>query len=166
MNNNIQKIERIFADLNDKEIVKIYPILVKQLKKRSIIRTKNVIGDLGEKMAIDYYNSNKLLPDLKQADPNEKAYDAMSGLAKYTIKSTSSNQTGIFWGLEQAGSNKENKKIFDYLIIVKFDNNYELEFIYEMTWGQFIQHKKWHSMTKAWNIRLSKRLISEMSKRF
>jgi len=34
--------------LSDEEIIHIYSNIIEELKKRNIIRTKNIIGDLGE----------------------------------------------------------------------------------------------------------------------
>ena len=36
----------------------------RELKKRGILRTKNVVGELGEYYAIEFYNSNDNLPEL------------------------------------------------------------------------------------------------------
>ena len=44
-----------FSKLNNIEIIRLYGDVVKELRDRSIIRTKNVVGDLGERMAVDYY---------------------------------------------------------------------------------------------------------------
>lgn len=152
--------------LEDKELIELYPKLLKSLKERNIIRTNNLVGDLGETLAINYYNSHPKLPDLIQAEPNEKAYDAKTKNNKrYTIKSTSTNQTGIFWGLESRDSKNVDEKIFDELIIVIFNKNYEVTSILEMTWENFLIHKKWHGTTKAWNIRLTENLMKDVIKR-
>ena len=37
--------------LNDDELIDLYPKLLDQLKTRGIIRTKNIIGELGEYIA-------------------------------------------------------------------------------------------------------------------
>lgn len=154
------------ANLSDEDLIGLYPALLNSLKERNIIRTNNLVGDLGETLAINFYNLESNLPDLLQAEPNEKAYDALTKNNKrYTIKSTSTNQTGIFWGLEPKDSNKTDKKIFDKLIIVKFDKSYNVEAIYEMTWEQFLFHKQWHGTTKAWNIRLTQKLLKKIEKR-
>ena len=40
----------------------------RELKKRGILRTKNVVGELGEYYAIEFYNSKDDLPELTQAE--------------------------------------------------------------------------------------------------
>lgn len=42
------------SKLSDRELVEIYGKTIKELKERSIIRSKNVVGDLGEYLAIDF----------------------------------------------------------------------------------------------------------------
>ena len=41
-----------FSKLKDEEVVNIYPEVLKELKSRGIIKTNNLIGDLGEYLAI------------------------------------------------------------------------------------------------------------------
>lgn len=50
--------------LSSEEIIQLYSSLIKELKSRLIIRTKNIIGDLGEYLAIFYYNNIPKLSNL------------------------------------------------------------------------------------------------------
>jgi hypothetical protein len=43
--------------LTDDELIGRYGDLVKLLKRRGIIRTKNVVGDFGETLTIKHYNN-------------------------------------------------------------------------------------------------------------
>lgn len=43
------------VDLNNEKLVELYSSTIKELKKRNIIRTKNVTGDLAEYLAIQHY---------------------------------------------------------------------------------------------------------------
>lgn len=49
-----------------KEVIKLYSTSIKELKRRKIIRTNNVTGDMGEYLAIAYYNNTPGLPNLAQ----------------------------------------------------------------------------------------------------
>ena len=51
----------------DEEIVGLYSDAIKELKARNIIRTNNVVGDLGEFLAINIYNKTPGLPTLAYA---------------------------------------------------------------------------------------------------
>jgi len=36
-----------------------------------------------------------------------------------------------------------------------------LKSIYELSWGVFLKHKRWHSRMKAWNLGITKNLIND-----
>lgn len=38
-----------------KEIIQLYSMAIKELKRRKVIRTNNVVGELGEYLAIEIY---------------------------------------------------------------------------------------------------------------
>ncbi|MGN1248885.1 MAG: DUF6998 domain-containing protein [Candidatus Spyradocola sp.] len=138
-------------------LISLYSAVIKELKDRKVIRTKNVIGDLGEYLAIEHYNHTSGLPNLTMAQATTENVDAISIKGeRYSIKSTSGNMTGAFFGLEPKGSDKPEKQKFEYLIICRFSEEYELEEILEMDWEMFLKHKRWHSRTSAWNLVLTK----------
>ena len=64
----------------------------------------------------------------------------------------------MFFGLEPEGSGVEDEKKFEYVIICKFDRNYELQMILEIDWNTFMTHKKWHKRMNAWYISINKQL--------
>ncbi|MFP6583669.1 MAG: hypothetical protein VCD00_14105 [Candidatus Hydrogenedentota bacterium] len=151
-----------FSNLSNSEMIKLYGDVVKELRTRKIIRTKNVVGDLGERLAIDYYSNTKGLVKLQDAPTGTQNIDAISSKGdRYSIKALTGNTTGVFYGLPPKDSYDDIDQKFEFLIIVKFDENYELEKIIELTWKQFLEFKRWHSRMKAWNITLNKKLIGE-----
>jgi len=148
--------------LSGEEIIQLYSNLIKELKRRSIIRTKNIIGDLGEHLAIFHYNNTPGLPNLQAAPPGTQNVDAISRKGeRYSIKSTSGNLTSVFYGLNEVDSKEVEKQKFEYVIIVKFNHDFELEKIVEINWEQFLKYKKWHKTMRGWNIGVSKRLLDE-----
>jgi len=150
------------ATLKTVEIVSFYGAVIKELKRRGVIRTNNVIGDLGEYLAIEHYNNTVGLPALAAAPISTENIDAISRKGdRYSIKSTSSNITGVFYGLEPKGSAIPDKQKFEYVIICKFNSDYELEEILEMDWETFLKHKKWHSRMNAWNLSLTREVYSD-----
>jgi hypothetical protein len=157
------KIDVFLRKLEDKELLNTYSKLLFELKKRKMIRTNNLVGDIGEFIVLDYFNSKENYPDLVQAETNEKAYDAFekeNRNIKYAIKSTSTKMTGIFWGLEPKGSKNLDTQIFNFVIVVKFDKNYSLQSIYQIDWNDFQSLKSWHSMTNGWKLSLTRRFES------
>ena len=111
-----------------------------ELKKRGILRTKNVVGELGEHYAVDFFNNNGKLPNLSFAPPGVQNIDALSRNGEiYSIKGVSSRKgtTGSFWNPE---SIDKNEKKFDYLLIVILSDKYSLDMILELTWDEFYVH--------------------------
>lgn len=147
--------------LSDNELIKLYSDIIIELKSRKIIRTKNIIGDLGEYFAIYYYNNTPGLTNLQAAPAGTQNVDAISRKGeRYSIKSTSSKLTSVFYGLNDIDSpEKEDKQKFEYVIIVIFGNDFELEKVIEIDWEQFIQYKKWHKTMRGWNLTITRNLI-------
>ena len=150
------------TSLKTSDLVSLYCSVIKELKGRSVIRTNNVIGDLGEYLAIEHYNNTAGLPTLAAAPISTENIDAISRKGdRYSIKSTSGKITGVFYGLEPKGSTNPDKQKFEYVIICRFNNDYELEEILEMDWETFLKHKRWHSRMKAWNLSLTKEVCND-----
>lgn len=151
-----------FSKLSNTEIIRLYSDSIKALKQRGILRTNNVIGELGEYLAIEHFSKTPGLPKLQAAPVGTENIDAISRHGdRYSIKSTSGNTTGVFYGLQPKGSAATDPQKFEYVLICKFDENCALEAIYQITWEQFQKHKRWHSRMQAWNLTLSKSLISD-----
>lgn len=143
------------------EIIKLYSEILIELKERKVIRSKNLVGELGEFLVSEYFNSNKDLPNLTLSPTSTKSYDATDENGKkYAIKTITGNVTGVFYGLSSLTSKIEDKQIFDFAIVIKLNQNYGIEKIIQLDWQQFIINKKWHSRMKAWNLNLSKKLES------
>jgi len=150
------------SKLKGNEVIQLYSDSIKELKRRGILRTNNVIGELGEHLAIDYFCKTAGLPKLQAAPVGTQNIDAISRSGdRYSIKSTSGNSTGVFYGLQPKGSTLPDVPKFEYVLICKFDDNCNLEAIYQLTWEKFLLHKHWHSRMKAWNLTLSKALIAD-----
>lgn len=155
-------IEEFINSLSDDDLIKTYSYSITILKDRNIIRTKNVVGELGEYIAINHYTATPNLPKLQAAPTGTQNIDAISiNGDRYSIKSTTTTTTGVFYGLNNPDMSLEEIQKFEYVIIVKFDDTLNLKAIYELDWKTFLRHKKWHSRMNAWNLTLSKNLISD-----
>lgn len=148
--------------LTTSELIKTYSGIISQLKKRGVIRSKNLLGDLGEYLAIEHFNATPDLPNLQAAPTGTQNIDAISRNGeRYSIKSTTGNLTGVFYGLEPPGSSNIEKQKFEYVLIISFSGNYELQKIIQLNWNQFLNFKKWHKTMRAYNLSLTKRLFDE-----
>ena len=135
------------------ELVSLYSQSIKELKKRGVLRTKNVVGELGEYLVLEQYDRNPELPNLSVVPVGTKNINAVSQEGeRYSIKSTTSNITGAIYGLEPPNSTVIDKPLFEYMVICKLDSDCSLEGIYQLSWDSFLKHKKWHSRINAWNV--------------
>ena len=142
--------------LNDDELIDLYPMLLDKLKARGIIRTKNIIGELGEFIVNREYKKNPKLPELQLNLKSTKNIDATSIKGeRYAIKSTSTNLTGVFHSLPI-----EDDKVvyFEYLIIVIFNKDYSLSEIYELTWKEFLRFRKMKPPENKFNVSITNEL--------
>lgn len=151
-------------ELSNADIIKLYSQSIKELRIRNIIRTKNITGELGEYIAIEYYKNNSKLPNLNFTPPSTENIDAISTKGeRYSIKTITNNgSTGVFYGLPSIDSNATPIQKFEYAIIIKLSDDFELERILELTWDEFLLNKRWHSRMQAWNLSYSKKLISSI----
>ena len=150
-----------FSKYSGTELVQLYGQLLQQMRTRDIIRSKNVTGDLGEYLVIDYYTSTRGLPKLQFAPPSTKNIDAISiDGDRYSIKTTTGTVTGAFYGIEK-DAKTSMRPLFEYVVIVKLDEMYQPELILELDWDAFFKHKRWHSRINAYNLILSKSLIED-----
>lgn len=149
-------------DLSAEQLIELYSLVIKELKEREIIRSKNVVGDLGEYIAINYYSKTKGLPKLQPAPPGTKNIDAISiNGDRYSIKATTGNVTGVFYGLNGPGSEESEIQKFEYVIVVMFSEDLTLKRIIEIDWNLFLSLKKWHSRMRAWNLLINKEVLEK-----
>ncbi|MBV6738295.1 hypothetical protein [Priestia megaterium] len=154
-------------EMNDNDLIGMYRVWLDELKARGMIRTNNVIGELGEYLAIKYYKENPILPKLQAAPTGTQNIDAISiNGDRYSIKSTTGKVTGVFYGLNEPDSKIEEKQRFEYVILVLFNKDITLNSIYEITWENFLKHKRWHSRMRAWNLSVSKTFLEDCVKVF
>lgn len=144
------------------ELITIYSAILKELKRREVIRTNNLVGDLGEYLAIDFYNNQSTLPNLQAAPPGTKNIDAISREGKrYSIKSTTTSLTGVVYDLNEPGSTESESQKFEFMVVVQFSKNFELLRVIELDWDLFLQFKRWHKTMRGWNINITKDLLSQ-----
>lgn len=150
-----------FDAFADTELLSAYGELIRELTKRSIIISWNVVGDLGKHIAISYYCEQRHLTNLSRTPTGTRNVDAISSQGdRYSIKSTTRGTTSPFWGLEPPSSEVPQDRIFEFVLIVVFSKSLELLHINEVTWDQFLQFRRWHSRMQAWTLSVTKRLLT------
>ncbi len=91
-----------------------------KLRQLGEIRSRNIVGDRGEQIAVSYYSATRGLPKLQMAPPSTKNIDAISTNGdRYSIKTVSlpNKTTGVFHGYGTPDKPIKDKK-FEYLIVV------------------------------------------------
>ena len=138
-----------FKKLSDEDVISFYPKILKELKDRDIIRTNNLVGDLGEYWTRKKYNETPNLPKLQDAPKSTKNIDAISVKGeRYAIKSTSGSGTGVFASLPTDNTDKK----FEFLVVVIFDKDYVLKEILELNWEQFKKYRRMKPPENKWNL--------------
>lgn len=148
-------------ELTIDELWNLYSLSIKELKNRGTIRSKNITGERGESLAINFYNNTKKLPKLIASLVGTKNVDATSRDGeRYSIKTIMypNKTTGVFYGLGTP-TKPIKEKNFEKLIIVVLSDDYEALKILEVDWKNFFKFKKWHSRMGAFNISLSNELL-------
>jgi hypothetical protein len=149
--------------LPNEEIWTLYAYLGLKLKERGLVRTRNIVGERGEFLAIKIYNESPGLAKLQAAPEGTQNVDALSRKGeRYSIKTISEpgNLTGVFYGCgDQSDPNPEKK--FEYVVIVVIDKYYKLKKMLELDWGQFLKLRRWHKTMRAWNLSTTRELTSE-----
>lgn len=149
-------------NLSVSELIQLYSDILEELKNREVIRTSNLVGDLGEYIAIEYFNKNPSLPNLVFAPAGTRNIDALSRNGeRYSIKATTTKLTGVVYDLNPPESMENQIQKFEFMLIVQMSKSYQLKRIIQINWNQFLKFKKWHSTMKAWNISVTKNLINE-----
>lgn len=159
--NDFDRIIKSTDKLPDEEIWTLYAYLGLKLKERKLVRTRNIVGERGEFLAIKIYNDTPGLAKLQAAPEGTQNVDALSRKGeRYSIKTISEpgNLTGVFYGCGEQSDVTPEKK-FEYVLIVIIDKYYKPKKITELTWEQFLEFRRWHKTMRAWNLSITKDLI-------
>ena len=112
------------------------------------------VGDVGEKIAIDYFKKTPTLSNLIAAPPGAKNVDALSRNGeRYSIKTIQhGHKTGTIYPDEK----EPDKQLFEYLLIVKLHPDFTMDALYQFSWNQFLKVRAWDKRMNAWYVPLSK----------
>lgn len=146
------------ADLENVELIRLRAMLDKEMSNRGLSVS---VGELGEKLAVDFFNSRPGLPNLIEAPKGAKNIDALSRDGeRYSIKTQlKAKKTGTIYPDEI----KPDKQLFEHLLVVRLSPEYELDAIYRYSWESFLSVRSWDKRMNAWYVSLSKKklLLSE-----
>lgn len=145
----------LLQKLEDAELVRLRAALDVEMKRRNIAIS---VGQMAEELAIQFFNSSAGCPNL-QAAPRGTAYvDALSRKGeRYSIKGIcNAKKTGTVYP-----DPDPNKRLFEYLLIVKMGQDWSLEAIYEFDWSTFCDCRSWDKRMNAWYVGASMKALSK-----
>lgn len=137
---------------NDDFLLKLLNGVHKELQKRNMIRSKNIVGDLAEYYVMSYFNKNKNLPDLEMVTQSNRGYDLIDKNNKrYQVKGITQYKTSNFHisNIEDLG--------FDYIIVAKLDDNFLIEKMYILDAIHFDSVKMRRKGTNTYYININNR---------
>lgn len=126
-------------------------------------RTNNFVGDRAEDLAKEVYNTTPGLEKLERPPwVNTKEYDLLSSKASYSVKGVKGKNkvTSAFCGYE----GEETPKLFDYVILVRMDELYQLQEILQLDWNTFKLFTKRNSRDKNYKLYLTNKLRESSKK--
>lgn len=159
-----QKLIEMVDKLSDENLWALYAQLEFKLKERGLVRTRNIVGERGEFLAITTYNKMTGLPKLQAAPEGTQNVDALSRKGeRYSIKTITepSNTTSVFYGAGNPEDKEPPEKKFEYVIIVQIGKNYMLKKMLELSWETFLKFRRWHKTMRAWNLSVTQELLKE-----
>ena len=146
------------SNIDDDELVGIYPRLLKELKKREIIRTNNLVGELGKFIVMQSFKKSPELPTLFPAANSQKNFSFLDeNGARYNVKATSGNNTGVFHSVPLSDEAEES---FEYLVVLKFSKGYEPILGLLCDWQQFVSYRQIKKPEGKWYLQLSPDFIA------
>jgi hypothetical protein len=149
----IAKFEEVIDDVNISDLLRLKAYVEMELIKRGVSFD---VGEIGERLCIEHFNSTPGLPKLIAAPAGAKNVDALSRQGdRYSIKtSMRAKKTSTIYP-----DTDQDKQLFEYIVLVRLGNFYELLSIYRFSWAEFIRVRAWDKRMNAWYIPLSHRII-------
>jgi hypothetical protein len=156
-----ENFEKMLLTLNDDDLIFLRVLVDDEMTRRDI--SVNV-GDLGEKLVIDFFNSTPGLSNLMKSQKGSKNVDALSRSGdRYSIKTImKAKKTGTVY------PDDENpvKQLFEHLLLVRLNLQYQLESIHSFTWEAFMKVKAWDKRMNAFYVPVSKKRLQLAKKIF
>ncbi|TNE56007.1 MAG: hypothetical protein EP338_01625 [Bacteroidetes bacterium] len=154
----INQIKKNITSWTEEELFQFRIILDSEFKARGV---KFSVGEIGENTAVNYFNKTAGLPNLQKAPTGVKNVDALSRDGhRYSIKTVQNGKkTGTIYP-----DKDENLQLFEYLLIVQLDENYEMKEMHRFSWKQFVKQRAWDSRMNAWYIPVSSTRLSKAEK--
>lgn len=144
------------AELSNEQIIDLRVKIEKEFFKR---RIRFSVGEIGETISINFFNNTPGFSNLQKAPTGTKNVDALSRNGdRYSIKTI---KAGGKTGTVYPDAVDPNKQLFEYILIVQLDENFELQALHRFTWIQFLTVRQWDKTMNAWYIPKSQKALKK-----
>jgi hypothetical protein len=141
--------------LSDLDLLRVRAAVAAELKRRGLASN---VGQAAEALAIAYYNSTPGRPNLQPAPVGTQNVDALSRRGdRYSIKGVSG---GRKTGTVYPDRDDREKQLFEYLLVVQIDDDWQLVSVHEFDWRTFCEVRSWDSRMNAWYVGLAAKTLA------
>jgi hypothetical protein len=143
------------AELADLELLRLRARVAAELKRRGLASN---VGQVAESLALAFYNGTPGRPNLQPAPTGTQNVDALSRRGdRYSIKGVlDARKTGTIY----PDRDDRDKQLFEYLLIVRIDPDWQLIGIHEFDWKTFCDVRSWDSRMNAWYVGLAAKTLA------
>lgn len=141
--------------LSDLDLLRLRARVAAELKKRGLALN---VGQVAESLAIATYNATPGRANLQPAPTGTQNVDALSRRGdRYSIKGVlDARKTGTVYPDRE----DPDKQLFEYLIVVRIDADWQLVALYEFDWKTFCEVRSWDRRMNAWYVGLAARTLA------
>jgi hypothetical protein len=143
------------ADLTDIALLRLRARVAAELKRRGLALN---VGQVAESLAIALYNATPGRPNLQSAPTGTQNVDALSRRGdRYSIKGVlDAKKTGTVY----PDRDDREKQLFEYLLVVRIDPDWQLLALYEFDWKTFCEVRSWDRRMNAWYVGLAAKTLA------
>lgn len=143
-----------YESLSVQELLDVRAEVDRELARRGV---SGAIGDIGERLAIEFFAKRPDLPTLLPAPRGTKNIDAISRQGeRYSIKTLlKARKTGTVYP-DAEGS---EHPMFEYMLILLLGERCELQKVYRLAWADFLKVRSWDKRMNAWYVARSTRAL-------
>lgn len=152
---DFSKISVDLKSLDDIRLLELRTAVDREARNRGLSFN---VGEIGEKLAIAVFKERPDLPVLAPAPRGTKNIDAISRDGnRYSIKTLQrAKKTGTIY----PDPVDNDRRLFEFILIVLVNDDFSLERIIELDWLQFCTVRSWDIRMNAWYVARSHRALS------
>jgi hypothetical protein len=143
------------SEVPDLDLLRLRARVAAEMKRRGLASN---VGQVAESLALAFYNGTPGLPNLQPAPTGTQNVDALSRRGdRYSIKGVlDARKTGTIY----PDRDDRAKQLFEYLLVVRIDEEWRLLELHEFDWATFCEVRSWDSRMNAWYVGLAAKTLA------